>query len=59
MRSLSGRIGARGFRIGAPLLSLAASVLPLIGYGRLTRRCFIHGVREHDLNGEEPARHAG
>src|ERR1039457_5342818 len=31
MRSLSGGIGARGFRIGALLLSLATRVLPLIG----------------------------
>ena len=33
-RSRSGRIGARGFRIAAPLLSLAATVLPLMASGR-------------------------
>jgi hypothetical protein len=31
MRPLSGGIGAHGFRIAAPLLSLAATVLLLIG----------------------------
>jgi hypothetical protein len=30
MRSPSGGIGARGFRIAAPLLNLAATVLPLM-----------------------------
>ena len=59
MRALSGGIGARRFRIGLPLFSLAASVLPLIGSGRLKQRVITHGAREHDLHGEEPVRHAG
>jgi hypothetical protein len=74
MRSLSGGIGARGFRIGAPLLSLAATVLPQIGYGRLApvstqqvtanaeigaEAVITHGARARDIYGEEPVRHAG
>jgi hypothetical protein len=74
MRSLSGGIGARGFRIVAPLLSLAATVLPLIGYGRLAtistqqvianaeigaEAVITYGARARDPCGEEPVRHAG
>src|ERR1017187_5096826 len=58
MRSLSGGIGARGFRIGALLLSLAATVLSLIGHGRLRRSSrTVRGRTIH--HGEEPVRHAG
>ncbi len=59
MRSLSGGIGARRFRIELPLFSLAASVLPLTGYGRLKQRVITRDAREHDPYGEEPVRHAG
>src|SRR5580698_5116712 len=43
----SGGIGARGFRIVAPLLSLAATVLPLIRSARLRRSS--HAAREHTI----------
>ncbi len=57
MRSLSGGIGARGFRIAAPLLSLTATVLPLMASGRPKRSSPI--VRGSTPYGEEPMRHAG